>query len=159
MTSIKESFGNAIMDKRAGIAILLIAILWRTGISLNGEISLSESMCSGIALFILGWSLFAYIFFMSTELKGWLVLNKIYQWIAVSLAAINTYVIVYYAMRWYRLVGIKSVVEATVPLDFLFRDIRYIVLVVFYCVVIWLAKYLEELHRDYLLVAKGEQKA
>jgi len=62
-------------------------------------------------------------------------------------------------MRWYRLVGIKSVVEATVPLDFLFRDIRYIVLVVFYCVVIWLAKYLEELHRDYLLVAKGEQKA
>jgi len=159
MRSIKESFGNAIMAKRTGVAILLIAILWRAGISLNGEISLSESMCSGIALFILGWSLFAYIFFMSTELKGWLVLNKIYQWIAVSLAAINTYVIVYYAMRWYRLVGIKSVVEATVPLDFLFRDIRYIVLVVFYCVVIWLAKYLEELHRDYLLVAKGEQKA
>lgn len=156
MMSIKESFGNVIMDKRTGTAILLLAILWRAGISMNGAISLSESMCSGIALFILGWSLFAYIFFMSTELKGWLVLNKIYQWIAVSLAAINTYIIVYYAMRWHRLMGET---EVYVPRDFLFRDIRYIVLVVFYCVVIWLAKYLDELHRDYLLVAKGEPKA
>jgi hypothetical protein len=62
-------------------------------------------------------------------------------------------------MRWYRLAGLKGVVEAAVPLDFLYRDIRYLVLVVFYCVVIWLAKYLEEMYRDYLLVAKGEPKA
>ena len=153
--SIKESFGNAIMDKRAVITILVIAILWRTGISLNAEIDIRESMCSGIALFIIGWALFAYIYLMSRELKGWPELNKIYHWIAVSLAAINVYVIVYYAMRWYRLMGGT---EVFVPHDFLFRDIRYIVLVIFYCVVTWLAKYLKKLHGDYLLISKGETK-
>ena len=147
------------MDKRALIAILAIAILWRTGMSLDGKIVLWESMCSGIALFVMGWALFAYIYLMSRELKGWLRLSRIYHWIAISLAAINTYVIVYYGMRWYRLAGVRGVVEATVPLDFLFRDIRYIVLVAFYCVIIWLAKYLREMHGDYLLIVKGEPKA
>ena len=156
--SVKESFGKGIMDKRTLIAIVVIAILWRTGISLNGEIAPWESLCSGIALFVMGWVLFAYIFLMSRGLKGWLELNKIYHWIAVSLVAINTYVIVYYAMRWYRLAGFGGVVEAYVPLDFIFRDIRFIVLVVFYCVVIWLAKYLKKVYGDYMLLFKGEPK-
>ena len=155
---IKETVSNAVMDKRSLIAVLVIAILWRLGISLDGQIALWESLCSGIALFIMGWSVFAYIYLMSRELKGWLRLCKIYQWIAFCLMAINTYVIVYYGMRWYRLAGVKGVVEAVVPLDFLYRDIRYFVLVVFYCAVIWLTKYLMEMHRDYLLVVKGEQK-
>jgi len=150
--SVKESLGKAIRDKRTLIAIVVIAILWRIGISLNGKIALWESMCSGIALFIVGWSLFAYIFLMGKELKGWLELNKIYHWIAVSLLAINTYVIVYYAMRWYRL---ATEIEVEVPLiDFILRDIRFIVLVVFYCVVIWLAKYLKKVHEDYILLFK-----
>jgi hypothetical protein len=152
--SKKESLGEVIMDRRALIAIIVIAILWRTGISFDQKIVLWESMCSGIALFIMGWLLFAYIFLMSKELKGWLELNKIYHWIAVSLTAINTYLIVYYVMRWYRLAGLGGIVEAYVPLDFLFRDIRYIVLVIFYCVVIWLAKYLKKVHGDYVLVFK-----
>ena len=154
--SVKESFGKGIMDKRTLIAIIVIAILWRTGISWNGEIALWESICSGIALFVMGWVLFAYIFLMSRGLKGWLELNKIYHWIAVSLLAINTYVIVYYAMRWYRL---ATEIEVEVPLiDFILRDIRFVVLVVFYCVVIWLAKYLKKVHGDYMLLFKGEPK-
>jgi len=156
--SVKESLGKAIMDKRTLIAIIVIAILWRTGISLNGEIALWESIFSGMALFVMGWALFAYIFLMSRGLKGWLELNKIYHWIAVSLAAINTYVIVYYAMRWYRLAGVGGVSESLVPYDFLFRDIRYVVLVVFYCVVIWLAKYLKKVHGDYMLLFKEPPK-
>ena len=154
--SVKESFGKGIMDKRTLIAIVVIAILWRTGISWDGEIAPWESMCSGIALFVMGWVLFAYIFLMSRGLKGWLELNKIYHWIAVSLVAINTYVIVYYAMRWYRL---ATEIEVEVPLiDFILRDIRFIVLVVFYCVVVWLAKYLKKVHGDYMLLFKGEPK-
>ena len=176
--SVKESFSKAIMDKRTLIALVMIAILWRAGISLDGEIALWESICSGIALFVMGWTLVAYIYLMSRELKsvavdfeesmaafaalylksrglgGWLELSKIYRWIAVSLAAINVYVIVYYVMRWYRLAGIGGVEEALVPLDVLFRDIRFITLVVYYCVVMWLAKCLKKVHEDYLLLFK-----
>jgi hypothetical protein len=73
---IKETVSNAVMDKRSLIAVLVIAILWRLGISLDGQIALWESLCSGIALFIMGWSVFAYIYLMSRELKGWLRLCK-----------------------------------------------------------------------------------
>jgi len=134
-------------DKRTLIAILVIAILWRALISMDLRIALWESICSGIALFVMGWALFAYIFLMFKRLRGWLELNKVYQWIAVCLAAINTYVIAYYGMRWFRL-AVET--ETYVSLDFLFRDIRYILLVVFYCVVLWLAKYLKKVHGDYL---------
>jgi len=158
MSNKLESLGNAIMDKRTLIAILVIAILWRAGISSDGRIALWESECSGIALFIMGWVLFAYIYSMSRGLKGWLELNKIYRWIAISLAAINVYVIVYYAMRWYRLAGMGGVSESLVPYDFLFRDIRYLLLVLFYCVVIWLAKYLKKVHGDYMLLFKEPPK-
>jgi len=152
--SVKESGSREIIDKRTLIAIVVIAILWRTSISLNGKIALWESVCSGIALFIMGWALFAYIFSMSRGLKGWSELNRIYHWIAISLAAINVYVIIYYAMRWYRLAGLEGVTESLVPWDFLFRDIRYIVLVVFYCVVIWLSKYLKKMHAGYILIKR-----
>ncbi len=155
---VKESCGKAMMEKRTVAGGLVVAILWRTYISLDKEITLWESMVSGTALFIVGWTLFAYIFFMSRGLKGWLELNKIYQWIAISLTAINIYVIVYYGMRWYRMAGMGGLAEVLVPLDFLFRDIRYIALVVFYCVVIWLAKYLKKVHEDYILLFKGEPK-
>jgi len=158
MSNKLESLGNAIMDKRTLIAILVIAILWRAGISSDGRIALWESECSGIALFIMGWALFACVYLMSRGLKGWLELNEIYRWIAVSLAAINVYVIVYYAMRWYRLAGMGGVMESLVPYDFLFRDIRYLLLVLFYCVVIWLAKYLKKVHGDYMLLFKEPPK-
>ncbi len=148
---MRESSGNFVMNRRTLAGVMVIAILWRAFISSDRTIALWESVCSGIALFIMGWTLFAYIFSMSRGLKGWLELNTIYRWIAVSLVAINIYVIIYYGTRWYRL---ASTTESYVPLDFLFRDIRYIVLVLYYCVVIWLAKHLKKVYDDYMLLFK-----
>lgn len=152
---LKGSLAKVTMDKRTCFAILGILIGWRALISMDGEITLWESVCSGIALILMGWVLFASIFIMSRELKGWLELNKVYRWIAICLSAINVYVLVYYGMRWYRLAGIGGVEEALVPLDFIFRDIRYIVLLLFYCGMMWLAQRLREVYRDYMLLFQG----
>ncbi|MBE0515985.1 MAG: hypothetical protein IBX41_01150 [Methanophagales archaeon] len=143
---IKESFEKVILDGRTLIVILLVAILWRTFISLDGEIALWESMCSGIALIIFGWVLFAYLYSMPREVKGWVISKYIYQGITVCLVTINIYVLIYYGMRWSGLLR----VEAYPPLDLLFRDIRYIALVVFYCAVIWSAKYVKKVHEEYI---------
>jgi len=148
----QESFGKAIFDKRTLVVIVLAAILWRTFISLDQKIELWESACSGIALILFGWVLFAYMHLESTKLKGRVMSNWIYQGIAVSMVSINIYVVIYYAMRWYKLLH----VEAYLPLDFLFRDVRYIALVVFYCGVIWSAKYVKKVHEDY--VSLSEEK-
>jgi hypothetical protein len=154
--SVKDYFSKAIMDKRTCVAILIILILWRALISMNGEITLWESVCSGIVLIVMGWFLFAFVFIMSKGMQGWLKLNIVYQWIAICVSTINVYVIVYYGMRWYRLAGIGGVEEALVPLDFILRDIRYIVLVVFYCTVMVLAQYLRDVYEDYMLLFKGK---
>ncbi|MDI6886759.1 MAG: hypothetical protein QMD22_10575, partial [archaeon] len=58
---LKESLDKAIMDKRTCIAIVVIAILWRVGVSMDGKITLWESLCSGIALFIMGWALLEFL--------------------------------------------------------------------------------------------------
>jgi hypothetical protein len=144
--NIKDSFEKAILDKRTLAVIVAAAILWRTFVSLDREIALWESMCSGIVLILFGWVLFAYMYLESTKQKGWVMSNWIYQGIAVSMVSINIYVVIYYAMRWYKLLH----VEAYLPLDFLFRDIRYLMLVVFYCGVIWSAKYVKKMHEDYV---------
>jgi len=156
--TVKDRFGKVIMDKRTCVAILILLILWRALISINGEITLWESVCSGIVLIVMGWVLFAFVFIMSQEMQGWLKLNMVYRWIAICVSTINVYVIVYYGMRWYRLAGIGGIEEALVPLDFIFRDIRYIVLVVFYCVVLRLAQYLRDVYEDYMLLFKGDPK-
>lgn len=123
--SVKESLGTRVKDTRTLlIVIFVIAILWRAVISLDGKIALWESMCSGIALFVMGWALCGYIFVLPRELKGWLELNRIYHWIAISLIAINTYVVVYYVMRWYRLADIGGLEEALVPLDFFLENCK-----------------------------------
>ncbi|MEA2032158.1 MAG: hypothetical protein U9N41_01070 [Euryarchaeota archaeon] len=147
--SIKDSFEKAILDKRTLAVVVVVAVLWRTFISLDREIALWESMCSGIALFIFGWSLFAYMYLKPRKLKGWIMSNWIYQGIAVSMVSINIYVVIYYAMRWYKLLH----VEAYLPLDFIFRDVRYLMLVVFYCGVIWSAKHVKSMHEDYVLLS------
>jgi hypothetical protein len=142
----KESGADGIIGGRTAIAILIVAILWRAVISLDGKIAFWESLCSGIALIVLGWVLFAYMYRMSKELKGWLISNYIYQGFAVSLAVINIYVLIYYGMRWYRLLNI----EAYLPLDLIFRDIRYIALVIFYCAVMWSANYPKKMYEAYI---------
>ena len=69
---VKESLGTAMMDKRTLIAILVIAILWRIGISGDGRIDLWESVCSGIAIIVMGWALFAYVFLLAKgQRAGW----------------------------------------------------------------------------------------
>ena len=147
---IKESDERVIMNGRTAIVILLVAILWRAVISLDGEIVLWESIVSGSALIILGWVLFAYMYRMSGELKGWLISNYIYLGIAMTLLIINIYALIYYGMRWFRLLS----VEAYLPLDFVLRDIRYIALVVFYCSVIWSAGPLKKMHEEYISQSK-----
>ena len=146
---IKEPFEKVIMDGRTLIAILIIAILWRTYISLDHEIALWESMCSGIALIIFGWVLFAYLYQMSRKETGWVVSNRMFQGIAVSLTAINIYVLVYYGMRWYTLQ-----VEVYLPYDVLLRDVRYVMLVLCYCSVIWVTRHLKEMHDSYMLLTE-----
>lgn len=147
---IKDSVGKAMMDKRIVAVIVAVAILWRTAISLDKEIELWESICSGIALFITGWALFAYMYSMSLKETSWLISNKMAQGIAVSLSAINIYVIVYYGMRWFELLRGK-VYE---PHDFLLRDIRYVMLVLCYCGILWSAGYLKKMHDNYMLLTK-----
>ncbi|MFZ2071997.1 MAG: hypothetical protein WAV32_10505 [Halobacteriota archaeon] len=147
---IKESFEKAMTDKRTLVVIVIVAILWRTFISLNKVITLRESLCSGIVLIIFGWVLFAYLYHLFTHLKGWVISNWICQGIAVSMISINIYVLIYYGMRWLRLLY----EEAYQPWDFLFRDIRYIALVVFYCGILWSAKYVKKVNEDYISLAK-----
>ncbi|MHC1610478.1 MAG: hypothetical protein ACXQTW_02585 [Candidatus Methanospirareceae archaeon] len=147
---IKEFAGNVIGDKRTLALIIVLAILWRGYISLDGEIAFRESLCSGIALILLGWLLFAYFFHTSLKLKGWIISNRVYQGFGVCLCVINIFVLVYYGLRWYRL----SLVETYPPLDFIFRDVRYVALVVFYCAVIWSAGYLKKMHEDYTALSE-----
>ena len=64
---VKETLEKVIMGKRTLEVIIVAAILWRTFISLDKEIALWESMCSGIAVIILGWSLFGYIYSLSRK--------------------------------------------------------------------------------------------
>ncbi len=149
----KESSEKGILGGQTAIAILIVAILWRAVISLDGEIAFWESLVSGVALIILGWVLFAYMYRMSKELKGWIISNYIYHGIAVCLLIINIYALIYYGMRWCKLLS----VEAYLPYDFIFRDIRYIALVVFYCAVMWSAGYPKRMHEEYL--SKSKDKA
>jgi len=148
--SIKESFEKAIMDKRTLAAIVIVAILWRIFMGIDKEIKLWESVCSGIALIIFGWVLFAYLYYLFKDLKGWVITNWICQGIAISIISINIYILIYYGMRWSRLLH----VEAYLPLDFLLRDIRFITLVLFYCAIMWSARYVKQINEDYISLSK-----
>ncbi len=146
-------FEKVVLDGRTLIAILIVAILWRTYISIDESIALWESLCSGIAIIILGWVIFAYTCHMFKVQKGWPISNWIYEGIAISMVSINVYVLIYYVMRWFKLLH----VEAYLPLDFIFRDVRYIALIVFYCAILWSLKYVNKMHEDY--ISESKEKA
>lgn len=77
---------------------------------------------------------------------------KIYHGIALALFAINIYALVYYGMRC--LITVGEVMLA--PLDFVFRDIRFFMLVIFYCAALVLSKWLEKAAEECeFLVRKG----
>jgi hypothetical protein len=149
----KESGADGIIGGRTAIAILIVAILWRAVISLDGKIDFwPDSIISGIFIIVLGWVLFAYMYRMSQELKGWLISNYIYQGFAVSLVVINIYALIYYGLRWYELLT----VEAYPPMDFIFRDVRFLALVIFYCAVMWSANYPKKMYEAYLSQSKDK---
>jgi hypothetical protein len=147
--SVKESFEKVVMDGRTLLAILLLAILWRYASHKPG-IAPWESLVSGVALIIFGWLLFAYLYLTSLKETSWLVSNKMFQGLAVCLAAINVYVLVYYGMSWAGLLH----VEVGVPYDLLLHDVRYVMLVLCYCGLIWAARYLKKMHDNYLLLTE-----
>ncbi len=151
----REAIFTLVTDERILILIVGIAILWRRVISSDESISFGESACSGITLSILGWVLFAYLYSTSRKPTDWPVTSKIYQGIAVSLLVLNVYVAIYYGMRWFRLLH----EEVYVSLDFVFRDVRYLLLVLCYCAVLWTARYLKGLCDKYRLLIKEEPKS
>lgn len=142
---MREAIFKVITDERILILITSIAFLWRAVVSLDKAEVLWECICSGISLFIMGWALFGYMYSISRKPTRWPVSNEIYQRIGVSLLVLNSYVIIYYGMRWSELLH----VEVFLPLDFILRDGRYIIFVMFYCTIIWSAKYLKKTHENY----------
>ena len=151
MGTDKISVETVIMDWRTLAVVAVVTILWRTVVSLDKEISLLESVCSGVVLIILGWFIFSYLYLLSKRETSWIISNKLAQGIAISVSALNAYVLVYYAMRWHRLM---TETEMYVPRDFLLRDVRYAALVLAYCGIIWAAGHLRKMHDNYLLVTE-----
>jgi len=146
-----ETFEKVIMDWRTLAVIAVVTILWRTVVSLDKQITLWESVCSGVVLIILGWFIFSYLYLLSKRETSWIISNKMAQGIAVTVSALNVYVLVYYAMRWHRLM---TETEVYVPRDYLMRDVRYAMLVLAYCGIIWAAGHLRKMHDNYMLVTK-----
>ena len=149
---VEDSSEKGVSGGQLALGILLVAILWRAFISLDGKIDFWESLCSGLAVILFGWVLFAYTYHNSIELKGWAISNYIFRGISTCLVIINVYALTYYGMRWYKLLT----VEAYLPLDFILRDVRYIALVMFYCSVIWSEMYVTRMHEEYLSRSKGK---
>jgi hypothetical protein len=153
--SMRESIFKLVTDERILILIVGVAILWRRVISSDETISFCESVCSGITLIVMGWVLFGYMYSTSRKPTDWPVTRKIYQGIAASLLVLNIYVAIYYGMRWFRLLH----EEVYVPMDFVFRDVRYLMLVLCYCAVLWTASYLKAMRDKYKLLIKEEPKS
>ena len=140
-----------IMDWRTLGVIALVTILWRLFISLDKQIALWESVSSGVVLIILGWFIFGYLYLLSKRETSWIISNKMAQGIAISVCALNLYVLIYYAQRWHRLM---AETEVYVPQDYLLRDVRYAMLVLAYCGIIWATGHLQKMHDNYMLVTK-----
>jgi len=151
---MREYISKVITDERILIVIAGIALFWRSLVSLDKTEALWECICSGISLFIMGWALFAYICSMSRKPTSWPVTNKIYLWVAICLFVLNIYVAIYYGMRW---VGLLHV-EVSVLHDPIFRDVRYILFVVFYCAIIWSTRYFRGMHENYRSLIKERPK-
>lgn len=146
----REILFRAITDERVLIVIAGIALLWRALVSSDEKISLWESACSGVSLFIIGWVIFAYMYSMSWKPTDWPVTNRIYRSIAVSVLVINIYVAIYYGMRWSGLLR----VEISVSHDYIYQDLRYVIFMMYYCVAIAAARYLRGMHEKYRLLIK-----
>ncbi|HUV03086.1 MAG TPA: hypothetical protein VMW67_06570 [Desulfobacteria bacterium] len=132
-------------DERIVIVLIGIAVFWRAVVSFDETEAPWECCCSGISLFILGWALFGYLYSLSQKPTSWPISNTIYQGIGFSLFVLNSYVMIYYGLRWYGLLQ----VEVFPPLDLILRNVRYVTFVMFYCAILWSTKYLETIHEEY----------
>lgn len=150
----REAIFKLVTDERILILIVGIAILWRCVLSADETISFCESVCSGITISIMGWVIFGYLYSMCQKPTDWPVTENIYQGIAVSLLVLNIYVAIYYGMRWF---GILHE-EVYVPLDFVFSDVRYLMIVLYYCAVLWTTRYLKGMRNNYRLLIKERPK-
>ncbi|NQE45543.1 hypothetical protein C5S31_05930 [ANME-1 cluster archaeon GoMg2] len=151
---MKKSIFRAVTDERVLIIIAGIAFLWRAVVSSDEKITFCESVCSGVSLFIIGWVLFAYMYSMSRKPTDWPATNRIYRGIAFSLLVLNIYIAIYYGLRWYGLLR----VEISVPRDFIYRDLRYVIFVMYYCIAIGSARYLKGMEENYRLLIKERPK-
>lgn len=151
---MREYIFKVITDERILIVIAGIALFWRSLVSLDKTEAFWECICSGISLFIIGWALFAYFYFMSRKQTSWPVTNKIYHWVAICLFVLNIYVAIYYGMRW---VGLLHV-EVSLQQDSILRDVRYILFVTFYCAIMWSARYFRGMHENYRSLIKERPK-
>jgi hypothetical protein len=152
---LREAVFNVITDERTLLVMIGMAFLWRTVISFDDDITLGESMASGITLIIMGWFLFGYIFAFSVKARDKLELPKVIQGFTFALCTINLYALCYYGMLWYSIVTIEGFGEAFVPMDFLFRDIGFFSLVLFYYAAIVLSKFLDTACADYTVPIKN----
>jgi len=148
--TLEELASTVLTDERTLMVFIGLTFLWRIFISLDYQISFWESLCSGVALILLGWLVFTHIFILSRKQRDWPDLVKVYHGTALGVLAINLYALVYYGMRWYRLAGGG---EAFVPWDFLFRDVRYFALVMFYCSSVVLSQFLKRAYEEYTLLS------
>ncbi len=146
---LRETVFNVITDERTLLVMIGMAFLWRTIISFDYNITIGESMASGITLIIMGWFLFGYILALSVKARDKLELTRVIQGITLALCTINLYALCYYGMRWYSLVAVEGFVEAFEPVDFLFRDIGFFSLVLYYYAAIVLSKFLDKACADY----------
>jgi hypothetical protein len=151
---MREYIFKVITDERILIVITGIALFWRSLVSLDKTEALWECISSGISLFIMGWALFAYFYFMSRKPTSWPVTNKIYHWAGICLFVLNIYVAIYYGMRW---VGLLHI-EVSLLHDSIFRDMSYVMFVTFYCAIIWSARYFRGMHENYRSLIKERPK-
>jgi len=145
---------RVLTDGRILIVVGGIAFLWRAFVSADAKISTWESACSGVSLLIIGWLVFAHMYSMSAKPTEWPVSNRIYRGIAFSVLVLNFYIMIYYGMRWGGLLH----VEASVARDFIFRDVRYVLFVAYYCIAIALVRHLKGMHENYRLLIKERPK-
>ena len=146
----KDFLFRVLTDGRILIVVGGIAFLWRAVVSADAEISSWESACSGVSLFIIGWLVFAHMYSMSAKPTEWPVSNRIYRGIAFSVLVLNFYIMIYYGMRWGGLLR----VEVSVARDFVFRDVRYVLFVAYYCIAIALPRHLQGMHEHSRLRSK-----
>jgi len=157
--NIKEAIFFVMTHERTLVVVIAAAILWRVVIiRTDNGITFWESTVSGISLIVWGWSIFGYLCALSVKVKRKPDLTKVIQYVALGLCAINIYAIFYYGLRWYeqicRIMGEVTETYVPQPLDMVFKDVRYVMLVLFYCAIVLLAKHLVKAYEDYTVPAR-----